>query len=135
VKVQIRHEVIGNEFDTYKRLSRRSQHPGHAHVRDALDTFTLTRPGGDHHCLVQKPLWESLHGLEYIMPDGHMEEMYSSPHLDKCLSLWTTYTQNASLCMSHTTALLILEDIKLDNIMLESIDKSILEKFVQAESG
>lgn len=74
LKVYTRDEDNENEFKIYKQLSRPSQHPGRGHVRDALDIFTLPRPGGDHQCLVQTPLWESLHDLHFIMPEGRMDE-------------------------------------------------------------
>lgn len=33
-------------------------------MRDALDLITLPRPGGDHDCLVQTPLGQSLHDYQ-----------------------------------------------------------------------
>lgn len=73
LKVYTRDEDNKNEFEIYKQLSKTSQHPGREHVREALDSFTLSRPGGDHQCLVQKPLWESLHDLHYVMPHARLE--------------------------------------------------------------
>ncbi|KAJ5362017.1 hypothetical protein N7541_002861 [Penicillium brevicompactum] len=52
LKVYTRDEDNKNEFEIYKQLPKTSQHPGREHVREALDTFTISRPGGDHQCLV-----------------------------------------------------------------------------------
>ena len=51
-----------DEFEVYERLGRGNHaHPGFGHVRTALDTFLLPHPrdGDQHHCLVQKPMWDS----------------------------------------------------------------------------
>lgn len=34
-------------------------HLGYQYVRTALEIFKIQRPGGDHYCLVQRPMWES----------------------------------------------------------------------------
>lgn len=48
------------EFDMSGHIAKANpSHPGHRHVRTVLDTFDLQRTGGDHHCLVQKPMWDS----------------------------------------------------------------------------
>lgn len=51
------------EFKMYEVLGQGNHsHPGYPHVRTALDTFKLKRPGNSgvmHHCLVQKPMWDS----------------------------------------------------------------------------
>jgi serine/threonine-protein kinase SRPK3 len=69
LKVYTREEVNQEEFKIYQYLSRANpSHLGYPHVRTALDTFTIRRPGGDHHCLVQKPMWESFRDLLYRNP-------------------------------------------------------------------
>lgn len=73
LKVHTRDEDNKHEFEIYQQLSKPSQHHGRKHVRDVLDTFTLPRPGGDHQCLVQKPLWESLQDLHNVMPNARLE--------------------------------------------------------------
>jgi serine/threonine protein kinase len=48
------------EYNIYKILgSDSASHPGYNHVRTAIDIFTIPRQGGDHRCLVQKPMWDS----------------------------------------------------------------------------
>ena len=51
------------EFQVYEALSKGNRsHPGYRHVRTALDTFKLERPGNGgvmHHCLVQTPMGDS----------------------------------------------------------------------------
>jgi serine/threonine protein kinase len=64
LKVYTRERVDQEEFDVYQALSKGNpSHPGYPHVRAALDMFTIPRPGGDHKCLVQKPMWDSLKDL------------------------------------------------------------------------
>ena len=48
----------------YEHLkSVKSDHPGRRHLRNALDTFTLKGPKGEHQCLVHEPMWESTREL------------------------------------------------------------------------
>ena len=52
------------EYNMYNILSKgNASHPGYNHVRTALDLFTIPRQGGDHRCLVQKPMWDSFKDL------------------------------------------------------------------------
>jgi serine/threonine-protein kinase SRPK3 len=75
LKVYAREEVNQEEFKIYQYLSRANpSHPGYPHVRTALDTFTIRRPGGDHHCLVQNPMWESFRDLLYRNPTHRFTE-------------------------------------------------------------
>ncbi|KAJ5333044.1 protein kinase domain protein [Penicillium brevicompactum] len=124
LKVYTGDEDNKNEFEIYKQLSKNSQHPGREHVREALDSFTLSRPGGDHHCLVQKPLWESLHDLHYVMPHARLEVDILKSAIKQML---------LALDYIHTECKLVHTDIKPDNIMQELNDTSVLEKFVQDE--
>jgi serine/threonine-protein kinase SRPK3 len=64
LKIYTRDGGTQEEFKIYQQLDQGSStHPGYAHVRKALDIFTISRPGGDHKCLVQKPMWESFRDL------------------------------------------------------------------------
>lgn len=75
LKVYTRDEDNKEEFEIYKQLSKGdSSHPGYAHVRTALDIFTIHRSGGDHQCLVQKPMWESFSDLLYRNPAHRFTE-------------------------------------------------------------
>ncbi|KAL2368302.1 hypothetical protein RJZ57_007319, partial [Blastomyces gilchristii] len=75
VKVYTRDEVNQEEFQIYKYLKQGNpSHPGYVHVRKALDVFTIPRPGGGHHCLVQKPMWESFKDLLYRNPNHRFTE-------------------------------------------------------------
>lgn len=59
----------------YKRLSEASRsHPGSRHIATASDTLILPRPGGDHHCLVQKPMWDSWRDLLYRNPANRFSD-------------------------------------------------------------
>ena len=77
LKIYARNEDIENEFGIYQHLMKvkaKSWHPGSDYVRTALDTFVIPRPGGDHNCLVQKPMWESWSDLLYRIPNGCFTE-------------------------------------------------------------
>jgi serine/threonine protein kinase len=66
LKVYTRDEGNQDEFQIHKQLDQGSSwHLGHAHIRKALDLFTIPRSGGNHPCLVQKPMWESFKDLLY----------------------------------------------------------------------
>lgn len=68
------------EVQTYKVLSQGDRsHPGYAHVRTALDAFTIPHKrsghqGSEHHCLVQKPMWGSFRDLMYRDPAHRLSE-------------------------------------------------------------
>jgi hypothetical protein len=75
LKIYTRDGSTQEEFKIYKQLNQgSSRHPGYAHVRKALDIFTIPRPGGDHKCLVQKPMWESFRDLLYRNPRHRFTE-------------------------------------------------------------
>lgn len=75
LKIYTRDEDNQDEFEIYKQLNQgRSWHPGHAHVRKALDIFTIPPSGGNHPCLVQNPMWESFRDLLYRNPNHRFTE-------------------------------------------------------------
>lgn len=66
LKIYSRDEDIEEVLRIYKQLDQESSgHAGHAHIRKALDIFTIPRSGGDHPCFVQRPMWESFRDLLY----------------------------------------------------------------------
>jgi serine/threonine protein kinase len=68
-------ETCRNEFQTYQAIDDANPlHPGHNYVRPALETFTIDRPGGDHQCLVQTPLWDSWKDLLRRNPAGRFSD-------------------------------------------------------------
>ncbi|XHG03936.1 hypothetical protein AWENTII_007220 [Aspergillus wentii] len=125
LKVYTRDEVSHEELQTYKYLNQgHRSHPGYAHVRRALDLFTIPRAGGDHHCLVQKPMWESFRDLLYRNPTHRFTEDLLRASLMQVF---------LALDYMHTECKLVHTDIKGDNILQEIADAGILESFTQAE--
>jgi len=75
LKIYTRDGDPEQEFQIYQRLGEGNHsHPGYSHIRTALETFKIPRPGGDHTCLVQKPMWESFRDLRHRVPDGLFTE-------------------------------------------------------------
>lgn len=75
LKIYTRDEGNQEEFRIYKQLNQGSSwHPGHAHIRKALDVFMIPHSGGDHPCLVQEPMWESFRDLLYRNPNHRFTE-------------------------------------------------------------
>ena len=76
LKVYTRDESNRNEFEIYKQMMKdaKPSHPGFSHVRTALDLLVLDRPGGDHFCLVQKPMWDSFRDLLFRNPAHRFTE-------------------------------------------------------------
>ncbi|PGH28903.1 CMGC/SRPK protein kinase [[Emmonsia] crescens] len=125
LKVYTRDEANQEEFQIYKYLNQGNHlHPGYAHVRTALDVFTIPRPGGDHHCLVQKPMWESFRDLLYRNPSHRFTEDLLRAGLMQVF---------LALDYLHSECKLVHTDIKGDNILQEIADETILESFAKAE--
>jgi serine/threonine-protein kinase SRPK3 len=147
LKVYIRDGHPEEEFKIYQRLSQGNHsHPGYSFIRTALETFKIPRPGGEHACLVQKPMWESLRDLRLRIPDGLFSEELLKGTLQQ-LFLALDYLHNECnlvhtgtihlylLIFNNRIRLLITGalDIKADNILSQIEDTSILDAFVAAE--
>ncbi|KAI1135858.1 kinase domain protein [Hypoxylon sp. FL0543] len=125
LKIYARGARYKDEFQVYERLSAANRtHPGSGHVAAALDTFVLPRPGGDHCCLVQKPMWDSWQDLLLRNPANRFTDDLLKAGLKQLF---------LALDFLHTECRIVHTDIKADNILHEIADDSILEAFVEAE--
>jgi hypothetical protein len=80
LKVYTREQANGDEFRNYQRLSRASSwHPGYPYLRRALEQVVLPRSGGDHHCLVLKPAWDSWKDVLRYNPSRRFTEDLLKP--------------------------------------------------------
>ncbi|CAN9470182.1 unnamed protein product [Alternaria alternata] len=114
-----------DEYNMYNILSKgNASHPGYNHVRTALDLFTIPRQGGDHRCLVQKPMWDSFRDLLNRNPAHRFTDELLKAGLSQVF---------LALDYLHTEAKIIHTDIKADNILIEIEDQDILKAFVDAE--
>ncbi|KAJ5483236.1 protein kinase domain protein [Penicillium desertorum] len=110
LKIYARDERNQEEFEIYKQLNqRRSWHPGHAHVRKALDIFTIPSSGGNHPYFLHSTICTLNASLS--TPASRINKAFSK----------------------YVSLICIRIDIKSDNILQEIEDKSILESFTQAE--
>ncbi|KAG7152481.1 Serine/threonine-protein kinase SRPK like [Verticillium longisporum] len=116
------------EFQMYEALGQGNHsHPGYPHVRTALDTFKINRPDGSgvqHHCLVQKPMWDSWRDVVRWNPAGLFSEELLKAGLAKMF---------LALDYLHSECKIVHTDIKADNIMMELVDESVLAAFTQSE--
>ncbi|KAK0748074.1 CMGC protein kinase [Apiosordaria backusii] len=126
LKVYTRDRDHSEEFQIYNIISKADRwHSGFPFVRTALDRFSIPRPGGtDHQCLVLNPAWESWKHMMTRNSDGRFTPDLLKPGLCQIFR---------ALDYLHTECKIIHTDIKADNILLELVDKQVLERFTQSE--
>lgn len=59
---------------TKNLMSMQSKHPVRNYLRNALDTFTLRGPNGEHQCLVHEPMLENTQELLRRNPSHRFTE-------------------------------------------------------------
>ncbi|KAI9889213.1 MAG: hypothetical protein M1814_005662 [Vezdaea aestivalis] len=115
------------EIGIYNHLrGLKSKHPGHRHVRSALDTFVLQGPKGEHQCLVHEPMWETV---------GELLQRNRSRRFPQDLLKFFLFRLLQALDFLHTEAHLIHTDISASNILMEIEDRSIIAEFIAAEQA
>ena len=119
------------EFEIYGRLSTSNpSHPGFPHVRTATATIDLLREGGNHRCLIQKPMWDSWRDtLRKIPTQRFPADMVKSGIGQLLLALDYAHTQcqlvhtGMSLETLQNIELTICTlDLKCDNVFSELVD-------------
>jgi serine/threonine-protein kinase SRPK3 len=151
LKVYTREAANKSEFETYKQISKANVwHRGYPCVMTALDIFTLPREGGDHSCLVLKPMWGNLTDLLNCRPDHRLNEgqlKVALKHILLALDYLHTecklihtgvtspplirYITSDEIC--RVVIMHFLTDISSHNILIEIEESSLLEDFVKAE--
>jgi hypothetical protein len=115
--VYTREEDYHEEFENYKQLSqRKSWHRGSWHARTALDSFIIPRSGGDHQCLIQKPMWENFSELKYRNPIHRFTEDLLKAGLQQVL---------VALDYLHTECKLVhTGEMKISRVLMEYSSQS-----------
>ena len=109
----------------YQSLGKGNRnHIGYPHVMGALDELVVPRHGGDHHCLVLKPMWDSFKDMLLRNPSHRFTQPLLKSGLIQILR---------ALDYLHTECKIIHTDIKADNILQTIEDSSILDMFTDAE--
>ena len=73
VKVHVHYRVKFREIEVLRHLaSLKSKHPGKHHVRGMQDSFDITGPLGEHHCIVYEPLLCTIMELRDLLPSKRM---------------------------------------------------------------
>ena len=129
------------EINIYRHLiSVQSKHPGRHYLRDALDSFTIQGPNGEHQCIAHKPMLENTQELLRRNPSHRFTEDLLKVFLQRLLSTLDYLHTDAHLIHTGTTWLPILctnvslgIDISTWNVLLQIEDRSIIQKFIEAE--
>ena len=123
------------EVCIYKHLmSVQSKHPGRNCLRDALDTFTIRGPYGEHQCIAHKPMLENTQELLRRNPSRRFTEDLLRVFLQRLLSALDYLHTDAHLIHTGKSWLLIQcssrvslgTDISTWNILLQIEDESII---------
>ncbi|CAH0040708.1 unnamed protein product, partial [Clonostachys rhizophaga] len=119
LKIYIQGHTGKEKFEvSNKILQGDSAHPGYHHLRTAREMFVLPHPNGDHHCMVQDPMWDSWRDILRRNPTRRFNLPMLKGGLQQILRA-LDYLHN--------------EYIKADNILHKIADKSIIDAFVEEE--
>nr|OQO17484.1 hypothetical protein B0A51_15368 [Rachicladosporium sp. CCFEE 5018] len=92
-------------------------------TRELYDNFSIKAVGGEHLCLVHKPLELSLKFLVKLFPDEHIPDEILRPFKSLLLALD---------CL-HIVGKTVHADLQASNILIRSQDDEILKAFEEAE--
>ncbi|KAK7226785.1 hypothetical protein V2G26_014788 [Clonostachys chloroleuca] len=86
--------------------------------------IVLLHPNGDHHCMVQDPMWDSWRDILRRNPTRRFNLPMLKGGLQQILR---------TIDYLHNECKLVHTDIKADNMLHKNADKSIIDAFVQEE--
>ncbi|KAJ5115187.1 hypothetical protein NUU61_000946 [Penicillium alfredii] len=146
LKIFIKSASMGQQLDDelriYKRIAVSQRHPGHEYVRSLLDSFDIDGPEDKHRCLVHPPLWESVLAFLFRNPIRRLPTPVLAVTLHRLfLALDYLHTEckiihtgiKFSPNLYFYSLLIILSDIKADNLMFGISDDSVFTDFEETE--
>ncbi|TAQ91348.1 hypothetical protein B7494_g365 [Chlorociboria aeruginascens] len=119
-------EAARHELEIYKRLSNvNTSHKGLPYVQLLMDEFEIRGPNGTHICLVFEPMRETL---------SHFQSRLKGQRFTlELMKMYLVCILNG-LDYLHSECRVVHADLKLENILVNFEDESVLEAFVQAQT-
>lgn len=113
------------EINVYNRLmSVQSKRPGRNYIRNALDTFTIQGPNGEHRCLVHEPMLESVQELLRRNPSHRFTEDLLKVLLQYLLSALDYLHTDAHIIHTGKTWLPIMQTRDLTGLRHQCLEHS-----------
>ncbi|KAH9216886.1 kinase-like domain-containing protein [Leptodontidium sp. 2 PMI_412] len=118
-------DVAQHELDVNKHLSiANPSHDGAQYIQTMVDNFEVAGSNGNHICLVFRPMRETLSMFQSRLKKKRLPL--------ELLKLYLVCLLNG-LEYLHSECHILHADVKLENILVNFEDESVLEEFVQAQ--